>query len=141
VKYCPHFDSCFCIDPDGQRLQVAKSFTSNLKSVVYENIGVQNFKTSTRFDVVISSQVIQHTSTSITTGIVRNLIALTKPGGILIVLTTKSQRNSTFYMLQKSSSFKLIPQSEFDKFATWSPVRFSLQDRQNTTLFYLKIFF
>ena len=107
-------------------MNVAKSFNANISNSLFLNIGAHEYKSKEQYDAVFSSQVIQHTHTAITHEILSSLVRRTKKNGILIILTTNSQRNKTYYTVQTERSSKLISKSSFDKISVSGEVNFTL---------------
>jgi 2-polyprenyl-3-methyl-5-hydroxy-6-metoxy-1,4-benzoquinol methylase len=88
VRYCQYFEACMCVEPDIARLRVAQAYGVNISQATFRNTGAQLFRSQDKYDVVLSSQVVQHVPLPLAREIFSNLVKLTADDGVTVVLST-----------------------------------------------------
>jgi 2-polyprenyl-3-methyl-5-hydroxy-6-metoxy-1,4-benzoquinol methylase len=94
--FADSFEKIIAIEPDSNRIEKAKStvaVANLLDKVDFINLLIQEVVLEQKVDVVLSSHIIQHISTTAVPVVVQKMSDMLKPDGILILTTNHSPRD------------------------------------------------
>ena len=92
-RFLPYFDEYVAIEPDRKRIAEAMRTAASIaegRRVRFERCSVEAFADAEPFDFILSSHVIQHIATHEVEPMLRKLVGLLAPGGLLAVMTCHS---------------------------------------------------
>lgn len=93
--FAPYFEKVIAVEPDLQRIQIAKE-TIDLaglsKKVEFVHLPIEEMTIKNKVDVILSSHIIQHISTTVVLVVLQKIRYMLKTGGLLILTTSNSPR-------------------------------------------------
>ena len=120
-RLIPVFAQCFekviAVEPDLQRIQKAKetiALAGLSKKVEFVHLPIEEVTIKDKADVILSSHIIQHISTTAVPVMLRKIRTLLKRGGLLILTTSNSPRETDRFVQSYLRNGKSI-QEEIQK--------------------------
>lgn len=101
LKYSRQFKEVYALEPDPQRMHIAKQkiIKRKIKKVIFISNLLQNAKLPENyFDVIICSHVIQHIPTTELECFIKKINRLLQKEGILVLLTSHSRSDKEKYI-------------------------------------------
>ena len=99
LRFQEHFENITAIEPDQERIEIAKQNVLPVRKDVTFFQGVyQAYARQEAFDFILCSHVIQHIALDSVDGILRDIHNALKPGGTAILFTTHAKQKNTYHV-------------------------------------------
>lgn len=105
------FEEVVAIDPDQERLAVAKSIARDQglsEKIIFKRMTIENFEDDHKFDFILCSHILQHVHTESVSIIIKKFKDLIKEDGLLCITTCHSANDKEYFVKDLMQDSKLL---------------------------------